>query len=360
MININKVIIPNKHKLLEKFSSILDSGKLTNNGKHVKDFEIKLSKKLNTVKPLAVCNGTIALHLAIKSLPTKGEIITTPFSCIASTSSIIWEGFTPVFCDIDEHTFCIDSKLIEAKITDKTVAILGVHVYGNTCNVDAIDKIAKKYNLKVIYDGAHAFGTSYNKQSVFNFGDITTLSLHAYKIVSSIEGGAIFCTNKENYEALYKMRYFGKNRENIEEILGTNAKMNEFNAAYGILSLKRSKQELKARKKIAQFYIDSLSNNTDLKFQKIEKKATPNFSYFPVVFPSSAISEKILAKGLNKEIILRKYFYPSINSIKYIGADAKRTPISESLSKRILCLPIHSNLSESDLNKIVDLIKQNL
>jgi dTDP-4-amino-4,6-dideoxygalactose transaminase len=357
MIQVNEVLTPNKEDLFALYSTILESGKITNNGRYVKQLESDLSSNLGTSNCLAVSNGTIALHLAVRALGKIGEIITTPFSCVASTSAIIWEGCTPVFCDIDKDTFCIDSDLIEAKITSNTIAILAVHVYGTSCNIEAIEAIAKKHKLKVIYDGAQAFGTKYNKSSVFNLGDISTLSLHAYKIVSTIEGGAIFCKEEETKELLFKIRYFGKNCENFEETLGMNAKMNEFNAAYGLLSLKQAKEELKIRKKIAERYYDELNSIANLKLQSHPSNIEPNYSYFPIICPSEKSLEELERIAKAKNIILRRYFYPAINSIAYIGANDQETPISTSYAKRTLCLPIHSKLSNEDLTKIIHVIK---
>jgi dTDP-4-amino-4,6-dideoxygalactose transaminase len=357
MIQVNEVLTPNKEDLFALYSTILESGKITNNGRYVKQLESDLSSNLGTSNCLAISNGTIALHLAVRALGKIGEIITTPFSCVASTSAIIWEGCTPVFCDIDKDTFCIDSDLIEAKITSNTIAILAVHVYGTSCNIEAIEAIAKKHKLKVIYDGAQAFGTKYNKSSVFNLGDISTLSLHAYKIVSSIEGGALFCKDEATKDLLFKMRYFGKNCENFEETLGTNAKMNEFNAAYGILSLKQAEEELKRRKQIADTYYTELRTINKLKFQEHPTSVEPNHSYFPIICPNENSLVELEQKALANNIILRRYFYPAINSIAYIGGNDQETPISNSYAKRTLCLPIHSKLSNEDLSKIINVMK---
>lgn len=358
MIQVNEVITPDKDALFNLYSKILESGKITNNGQYVRQLEHELQDFLHTKSCLSVANGTLALHLAIRALSQTGEIITTPFSCVASSSSIIWEGCTPVFCDIDPNTFCIDPKKIEEKITPKTIAILGVHVYGTACDVKAIESIAKKHGIKVIYDGAHAFGTKYKGGSLFNFGDISTLSLHAYKIVSSIEGGAIFSKDEAINERLYKMRYFGKNKENLEEILGTNAKMNEFNAAYGILSLQNASNELHRRKAIAHLYLQELQDVSGLAFQVHQDDVEANYSYFPVICPTEQSAKSLTEKALAKNIVLRRYFYPAINSIDYIGANDSETPISASYANRVLCLPIHSKLSDDEVLTVISIVRE--
>lgn len=359
MININETIIPDKRKLFNHFSKVIENGQITNNGEYVKKLEDLLNKTFNTKYSLLTSNGTIALHLALRSLEKKGEVITTPFSCIATTSSIIWEGFKPIFCDIDPETLCINPALIESKISKNTVAILAVHVFGNSCNIQAIHKVAKKHKLKVIYDGAQAFGTMYNGKSVFQYGDVSMLSLHAYKVVSSIEGGALFCKDLQLYEKLFKLRYFGKNKQNFEEMLGTNAKMSEFNAAYGLVSLENAEKELEKRKDIAFYYIKQFKNNTNIKLQKIEAIATPNYSYFPIILKDEKTTLKILKFGLRKGIVFRRYFYPAINTLDFIGSNESETPFTLDLSKRIVCIPINSSLKNNDLQRISNLIDEN-
>jgi dTDP-4-amino-4,6-dideoxygalactose transaminase len=209
MININEVILPDRKKLFKLFNKVYKSGKITNNGYYVQKFEQQLKSKLESDFALTTSNGTLGLQLALRTIPQKGEIITTPLSFIASVSSIIWEGFTPVFCDIDSETLCIDHTLVKEKINPNTVGILGVHLFGNLCEINFLENLCNDYNLKLIFDASHSFGCRYYDKSCFNFNSISVMSLHAYKVVSSIEGGVIFLNDKSDYERLHKMRYFG-------------------------------------------------------------------------------------------------------------------------------------------------------
>jgi dTDP-4-amino-4,6-dideoxygalactose transaminase len=261
-LQVNYPWVPDKRKLYELFDDILDRRELTNNKKYVQLFEKKLRESTDTAYAFAMCNGTIALQIAIRSLNIlAGEIITTPHSFIASASSILWQNCKPVFVDVEPDTLCINPDLIEEKITEHTKAILAVHIYGSVCNIDAIEQIARKYNLPTIYDGSHAFGVTYQNQSVFNFGAISAVSLQAFKIVSSVEGGVIFCKDKGLADRIHQIRYFGKNADNYEEIIGTNGKMDEFNAAFGLLSLGNLKEEMLVRNNIAKCYIESFSES---------------------------------------------------------------------------------------------------
>lgn len=348
MITVNQIIYPNQELLFEDYAAILKSGVVTNNGPYVRKFEAALEERCGS-KALTVCNGTLALHLAIRALGEQGEIITSPFSFIASTSSIIWENCTPVFCDVDPKTLNIDPAEIESKITDKTIAILGIHVFGNPCDIAAIEAIAAKHNLKIIYDGAQAMGSLYKNNSVFNYGDYSTLSLHAYKIVSSMEGGAIFCNNPTYHDLIYKIRYFGKNKDNKEVMLGTNAKMTEFNAAYGMLSLQNLDEELKRRKEISEIYYEQLIECKQIKFQEPTKDAVINHSYFPIILDNEESVLKVIKDAQEKEIVLRRYFYPSITDMAFLQYNSKSTPLALAVAERVVCLPIHSTLSNSDV-----------
>jgi len=345
---------------LDEYMNILEGvwerGILTHNGPLVQQLEKDLCEKLNIPDFVAVSNGTIALQMAIKALELKGEIITTPFTWIATVSAIKWEGCTPVFCDIDPETLNIDATKIEALITDKTVAIMPVHVFGNPCDVDAIDAIAKKHHLKVIYDGAHAIGSTYKGKSLLEYGDITATSLHATKLLNTAEGGGCITTNNELHEKLKRIRFFGHNDEKDIVEDGFNGKMTEVHAALGIVNLKYYDEVLSDRKEKYNFYKEALSNIPGLTFQKI-KQGTTNFSYFPVIFESEAQLLKV-EKALNTENIFpRRYFYPSVNSYTNI-VEYKATPVSEDIAKRILCLPLYWKLSLKDLETILLRIKK--
>ncbi len=339
-------------KLLE---GVWERGILTHNGPLVQQFEKDLCRKLDVSNFVAVSNGTIALQMAIKALELKGEIITSPFTWIATISAIKWEGCTPVFCDIDPETLNIDPDKIEALITQKTVAIMPVHVFGNACDVASIEAIAKKYNLKIIYDAAHAIGSTYNGKSLLEYGDISATSLHATKLLNTAEGGGCITTNKYLQEKLKRIRFFGHNdsKDVVED--GFNGKMTEVHAALGIANLKYYDEVLNDRKEKYRKYKNYLSNIAGIKFQKI-KHGEPNCSYFPVIFESE---EKLFAadEEFNKnQIFPRRYFYPSVNTYTKITS-YKETSVSENISRRILCLPLYWDLTEEELIRTTKILK---
>lgn len=337
----------------ELMKGIWASGIMTHNGPLVQRFEKECAEHLGVPQMVSCVNGTIALQMAIRALRLKGEIITTPFTFIATINSILWEGCTPVFVDIDPETFNIDPKKIEEKITYHTVGIMPVHVFGNCCDIETIDTIAKKYNIKVIYDACHAVGVNYKGQSVFNYGDISVTSFHATKMLNTTEGGGCFTLDKELDEKLRRIRFFGfENHADIVED-GTNGKMTEVHAAVGLANLKYLDAALADRKKKYALYKDELSKNSSLSFQKINEDC--NYSYFPVVFPTEEACLKTIAK-LNEQLIFpRRYFYPSVNTftrlVPYVSM-----PVSEDIASRILCLPLYYTLSEDDVMKIVKII----
>jgi len=343
---------------LDEYNEILkgvwERGILTHNGPLVQQLEQDLCKKLDINHFVAVSNGTIAIQMAIKVLELKGEIITSPFTWIATVSAIKWEGCTPVFCDIDTENLNIDPQKIEELITDKTVAIMPVHVFGNPCNVEAIEIIAKKHNLKVIYDAAHAIGSTYKGKSVLEYGNISATSLHATKLLNTGEGGGCITKDNELHEKLKRIRFFGHNDEKnvIED--GFNGKMTEVHAALGLANLKYYDEVLTDRKRKYMLYKEILQKNNSLSFQKNDTGES-NYSYFPVIFESE---EKLLEieKKLNQNNIFpRRYFYPSVNTYTKV-VDYQPTPISEDISKRILCLPLYWKLTEEDIKRICDII----
>ncbi len=341
---------------VELLRGVWERGILTHNGPLVQQFEKELCNKLNVKNCVAVTNGTVAIQMAIKALELKGEVITTPFTWIATVSAIKWEGCTPVFCDIDHETLNIDTTKIESLITDKTVAIMPVHVFGVPCNVEEINRIAKKYGLKVIYDAAHAIGSTINGKSILECGDISATSLHATKLLNTAEGGGCITTNNKLYEKLKRIRFFGhnENKDVIED--GFNGKMTEVHAALGIANLKYHDVVLNDRKEKYKLYYRLLSSNPDLQFQKT-KWGTGNYSYFPVIFESE---EKLteVEKKLNKtDVFPRRYFYPSVNTYTRI-VRYQTVPVSEDISKRILCLPLFYNLLPDDIDIICEIIKK--
>ncbi len=341
---------------LEEYMEILkgvwDRNILTHNGPLVQQLENEISEKLKLPNFVAVSNGTIAIQMAIKALELKGEIITTPFTWIATVSAITWEGCTPVFCDIEPNTLNIDPAKIEAVITKNTVAIMPVHVFGNPCDVDAIETIAKKHNLKIIYDAAHAIGSSYNGKSLLEYGDISATSLHATKLLNTAEGGGCIAKDPELYEKLKRIRFFGHNdqKDVIED--GFNGKLTEVHAALGVANMKYYDQVLADRKKKYLYYKEHLSKIADLSFQSLNI-GEPNYSYFPVIFSSEENLLKAERKLVSENIFPRRYFYPSVNTYTKI---VKYTPmpVSEDIAKRILCLPLYLNLNENDIQRIIN------
>ncbi len=337
----------------ELMKGIWASGIMTHNGPLVQRFEKECAEHLGVPNLVSCVNGTIALQMAIRALRLKGEIITTPFTFIATINSILWEGCTPVFVDIDPETFNIDPKKIEEKITYHTVGIMPVHVFGNCCDIEAIDAIAKKHKLKVIYDACHAVGVNYKGQSVFNYGDISVTSFHATKMLNTTEGGGCFTLDKELDEKLRRIRFFGfENHADIVED-GTNGKMTEVHAAVGLANLKYLDAALADRKKKYAIYKDELSKNSSLSFQKINEGC--NYSYFPVVFPTEEACLKATTKLNEQHIFPRRYFYPSVNTfvklVPYVSMQ-----VSENIASRILCLPLYYTLSEDDINLIISII----
>lgn len=341
----------------ELMKGIWESGIMTHNGPLVQRLEKEVGEYLHVPNVVSCVNGTVALQMAIRALKLKGEIITTPFTFIATANSILWEGCTPVFVDINPETFNIDPAKIEEKITYHTVAIMPVHVFGNACDIDAIDAIAKKHDLKVIYDAAHAVGVNYKGKSIFQYGDISCTSFHATKMLNTTEGGACFTNNKELDAKLRRIRFFGfENHADIVED-GTNAKMTEVHAAVGLANLKYLDKALEDRKKKYTYYKDELSKIPSLSFQKITEDC--NYSYFPVVFKDEADLLKVM-EALNAEHIYpRRYFYPSINTFNRLFPYVSM-PVSEDIASRILCLPLYYTLEMEDVDRILNTIKNTL
>ena len=357
MINVTKPFLPPIEEYQAYVKEIWDRNWLTNNGPLVNDFELKIKEYLGLDHFLFLANGTIALQLAIKALGLKGEIITTPFSYVATTASIVWEGCKPVFVDIDKQSLNIDPKLIEAAITDKTTAILATHVYGNPCAIDAIDEIAKRHNLKVIYDAAHCFGTLYKGQSVLNYGDISTISFHATKLFHTTEGGGVITKNPELLKKLALLRNFGHNGPEAFDGLGINGKNSEFHAAMGLANLKYADHILAKRKvdyKLYNNWIDRLN----LERLNVSDNSIFNYSYFPVIFQSGSDCEKVF-EALNIEgIYSRRYFYPILSDLDYV--EKVTMPVAESVSKRILCLPLYEQLTKSEIDMICRIVVRTL
>lgn len=357
MINVTKTYLPNINKYKSYIDEIFQSGKITNSGPLVQKLEKKLANYLGVKNIVLVANGTVALEIAYRTLGIKGFAITTPFSFVATTSSLITNGLLPIFADIDHQTLNIDPKKIEKQITPNTSAIVATHVFGIPCEVEEIEKIAKRYNLKIVYDGAHSFGVNYKDRNIANYGDITTLSFHATKIFHTIEGGALIINDDELVQkARYLINFGIKNEEEIPH-LGTNAKMNEFEAAMGLCILDDIEEITKRRKEIYVTYQKEL--NSILKFQEQNENATKNYSYFPVIFKSEEQLLKVQKALHDKQVFPRRYFYPSLDTLTYIEPK-QECKISRDISKRILCLPIYSELENVIQVQIISIIKANL
>ena len=355
MINVTRSFMPPIEEYEKYLEDIWNSRCLTNEGPNLRKLEMELKSYLGLENINIVTNGTVALELAIRSLDIDGgEIITTPFSFVATTSSILWQKCSPVFVDIDKNTLCIDVDKIEEKITSNTKAIMAVHVFGYPCDVDKIEKIAKKNNLKVIYDGAHAFGSKYKGKSLLGYGDITTCSFHATKLFHTIEGGACFTNSKDTYNRIYSLKRFGDINGNYE-IVGTNAKMTEFGAAMGLANIKYIDAIINERKQICKIYDENLQEIVERPL--MSKDLDYNYIYYPIIFKNEEENLKIIKRLNKEEIYPRRYFYPSLNTLKYIEIK-EQCPVSEDITRRILCLPLYNGLQNAQIKKICDIIKE--
>ena len=356
MINVTKTYLPPVEEYIEKIRSVWENNWITNQGPLAEELESELKNYLGVKNLLLVSNGTIALQIAIKALELKDEIITTPYSYVATTSSILWENCTPVFCDIEDKTFCIDPDKIESLITEKTTGILATNVYGFPCEYEKIKAIADRHDLKVIYDGAHSFGVKINGESVFNYGDISTISFHATKLFHTIEGGAIITNDEKLSAKMFLYRAFG-HLDDDHYSVGINGRTSEFNAAMGLCNLPRVTDFIKRRKEINILY-RSLLGNTGLKYPVIPENTEYNYSYFPVIFKSEEQMHFIKNKLTEKNINARRYFYPSLNKLPYLKGNS--CPVSESIALRVLCLPLYHELSNEEIEGITKIISDNL
>ena len=355
MINVTKTFLPPQAEYNAILKRAWDAGWITNRGALVLELEEKLKSYLKVPNILAMTNGTLPLQIAIKALGLKEEIITTPFSYVATTSSIVWEGCTPVFVDIHPEYLTIDETKIEAAITSKTTGILATHVFGNPCAVEEIEVIAKKHNLKVIYDAAHCFGVTYKGKNIFEYGDVSTCSFHATKLFHTGEGGAIFTTSQELYDKLFYHHNFGHFGPEIFQGVGINAKMSELQAAMGLAVLPYVPEILKERELITNYYFKAFEK-TSLQLLKIRKHTQWNFSYYPVIFKDEAQMLEVKAGLEAQNIFPRRYFYPSLNNLEYVKSSAM--PISENISSKVLCLPLYVGLTKTEADSICNIVLQ--
>lgn len=357
MINVTKTYLPSKEKYQKYIDEIYANGWVTNNGPLLQRLEKRLAEYLGVKNIVLVANGTVALEIAYRTLDLKGYVITTPFSFVATTSSLVTNGLKPIFVDIDPQTLNMDSSKIEAFITPNTSAIVPVHVFGNACDVEAIDRIAKKHDLKVVYDAAHAFDVKFKDQSLMNYGDISTLSFHATKLFHTIEGGALIINDDSLVKkARYLINFGIENEDSIPE-LGTNAKMNEFEAAMGLCMLEEMEEVLYKRKDLYERYENEL--NGLVRFQKKNVHLTQNYSYFPIILKDEEDLLKVKNALNKKQIFPRRYFHPSLDTLKYIEP-MQTCKVSRDISKRILCLPIYPELDKEVQKDIIDTVKDSI
>lgn len=354
MIPVTKPFLPPQGEYQKYLDNIWKRQWLTNMGPLASQLEMELKDHLKVNHLLFVTNGTVAIQMALKALDIKGEIITTPFSFIATTSSIVWEGCIPVFADIDPISLNIDPSKIEEAITANTTAILATHVYGNPCDVEAIDRIAKKHNLKVIYDAAHAFGVEINGKSIFEYGDISTCSLHATKLYHSVEGGLIITKDADLLKKLAYIRNFGISGFDSFAELGLNGKNSEFHAAMGLVNLKHIHEINEKRKALAEWYDEKLKNLKAVK-PLWHSGAEENYAYYAIVLESEDLLLRLKTEMDKFEVFTRRYFYPSLASaLPYLPK--LELPITEDISKRVLCLPLYYDLTFEEVEFIARLM----
>ena len=362
-IYVTKPFLPPLEEFQEYLEDIWATKQLTNNGKYHDIFEKKLAEYFNVKYVSLFSNGTLALISALQTLRITGEVITTPFSFVATTHALHWNEIKPVFCDIDPVTFNLDPQKIEAAITPKTTAILPVHVYGNPCDVAKIQDIAGIYGLKVIYDACHAFGVTLKGNSILNFGDLSVLSFHATKVFTTFEGGAIISNDEVTKRRIDFLKNFGFANETTVVAPGINAKMNEFQAALGVLQLKYIDQSIQRRKQIAELYRNHLRGLSGVSFFEDIPDVLQNYAYFPILIDKNLLgkSRDEVYDALKKQNILaRRYFYPLISQFPtYKGLESAQPgnlPVAEDVTRKVLCLPIYPELRESEANKIVEII----
>lgn len=357
MIYVTQTFLPPQDEYQAQLDRIWETKWLTNRGKLTLELEEKIKDTLGCTDLLLLANGTIAIQIAIKALKLKGEIITTPFSYVATVSSIVWEHCTPVFVDIDPETLCIDSSKIEEKITENTTGILATHVFGNMCDVDTIDTLAKKHDLKVVYDAAHCFGVEYKGVSAFNYGDIATTSMHATKLFHTGEGGAVFCNDASLLKRAFSQHNFGHTGYEAIDQVGINGKISELQAAMGLSVLPYISEIIEKRKKVSELYKKKLQTDK-ITYQKLSEAIEYNYAYFPVIFESEEALLKVQEDLNEQKIYPRRYFYPSLNTLPYVSYEEML--ISESIAKRILCLPLSTYLTEEQIIQITDSVLKSL
>lgn len=357
MINVTKTFFPPIKEYNKQVQRIWNNQWLTNRGELVIELEEKLKEYLSVSNIIIMNNGTIPIQIALKILGNNAEIITTPFSYVATTAAIVWENCTPVFVDIHPEYLTIDETKIEAAITPRTTAILATHVFGNPCHAEAIEAIAKKYKLYVIYDAAHAFGVTYLGKSIFEYGDVSTCSFHATKLFHTGEGGALFCNDTILRDKLFYSHNFGHNGPHDFHGLGINGKISELQAAMGLAVFPHMAAIIAGRKEVVDFYNANL-DFSKLSTIKLRENTQWNYSYYPVLFETEEILLQVQNELNEQQIFPRRYFYPSLNTINYVGKSEMK--VSESVASRILCLPLAHEIEINDLRKICILINKKI
>lgn len=353
--------MPDIDEYMNEIATMWDSHWLTNMGPKHKELQEKLCEYLEVKNIDLLTNGHMALELTLQAMNLQGEVITTPFTFASTTHAIVRNGLTPVFCDIDPNTYCIDASKIESLITDRTCAIMPVHVYGNICDIEEIERIAKKYELKVIYDAAHTFGETYKGKGIGCFGDVSCFSFHATKVFNTIEGGAVCYKDKQLGEKLYELKNFGIHGPEEVPAIGANAKMNEFCAAMGLCNLRHIDEEIEKRRKVVERYRERLSDVEGVQLNVIQSDVKSNYAYFPVVFEEKSFGAsrtEVFEKLQENGISARKYFYPLTSTYECFHGkyDALQTPIALHISKRVLTLPLYADLDLDDVDKICDIV----
>jgi len=359
-IQVTRSSMPDLEEYIEEIKDLWDSHWLTNMGIKHKKLEVELSKYLNTPNATLFTNGHLALECAIAAFNLTGEVITTPFTFASTTHAIVRNGLEPVFCDINPDDYTIDTDKLESLMTDKTSAIIPVHVYGNICNVKEIKRIAKEYNLTVIYDAAHAFGVTVGGVGVANFGDTSMFSFHATKVFNTIEGGAVTFRNEKLSKRLNDLKNFGITGPETVEYVGGNAKMNEFQATMGICNLRHVDGEIEKRRTVVERYREKLNGVDGIEIAKPQDGVKSNFAYFPVVFDGYQMSrDEVFEKLKTEGIYARKYFYPLTNSFECYKDrfDVEKTPVAKYIADRVLTLPLYADLALEDVDRICNIIQ---
>lgn len=362
-IQVTRSSMPTYEEYIKEIKPIWDSHWLTNMGVFHQELQKQLEDFLDVEHLSLFVNGHLALELAIQAFKLSGEIITTPFTFASTTHAIVRNNLEPVFCDINPDTYTIDENKIESLITDRTTAIIPVHVYGNICNIEKIQEIANKYGLKVIYDAAHAFGIKYKRRGVGAYGDASMFSFHATKVFNAIEGGAVCYSDKEFEKPLSQLKNFGIRNEEVVDGIGSNAKMNEFQAAMGICNLRHLQEEIGKRKLIAERYRERLSNIKGIKLSPQQEDVESNYAYFPIIINEREFgtTRNIVYNKLKEyDIYTRKYFYPLTNTFECFNGKYKveDTPIALHISKRVLTLPLYADLTKEQVDYICDKIQE--